>query len=1695
MSSVDDRIVKLEFDNKSFEDKIKQSQESLQQFETLLKSADGTNALTSMSEAVGHLESRFSLLGVASMTVISKITSGAMDAVGKVMGTVSSAIIEGGKRRALNFEQARFMLNGMFDDAKIVESIMASANEAVKGTAYGYDEAARAASQLAASNVQAGDDMTSSLRAIAGTAAMTGASYTDIANIFTTVAGNGKLMTQQLRQFSFRGLNAAATLAAQLGKTEEEIYELVSKGKIGFKEFSDAMDAAYGEHAKKANETFTGSLSNMKAALARIGQELYYDADKSQGLLFNLRDIFNSITPVIDTIHEALKPMFSTLREGMANATTRITDFINSVGSSLESGEGFGVFDRILTIISNLTSALAEFGRFLSSGLGSIFSELGLAGESFFEIFLSFLEKGSAGLRTFAEQLNNVTDDSPVAVKVIRTVADAFTTVSRAIIRGVRVAIRVVEGVLSAAKAAYQEYVQPIIDPILASLESFFSKVTEYIKDFGASTGDVFSPIVDKVKSFASAMLDTEDPWATIKSYFKSFSEWIEKHIPGITGALTAFGTGIANTFGEGSVIGNAAKDIFTLFGDVMSGVFEVLGQIDLRGAIGEILAILGDIGKAGLEAIPEILRVFGKAFREVGGIILDAGGVFAEGLGLIASGISNFIKNLDLRTVAEIIGILIAFNVNKLIKNFSKIGDVFGSLSKMFDKIGDSFTNPFENLGKEKKSTTILKYAAAIAIMAGSLSMLSKIDTESLVKSGVALGSIAAMLAGSTIAIDKFSGNGKSLRKVSKYFLSLAITVSIISSAMSRIGSMDKGEIIKAGTTITALVGVLTLSSVLMAKMTDKGSKFASFTSLIGMALSIKILAGVIEQLGNLDEGAIRQGGIAIAAMAAGLTLFVGSLAVINKLGDLGGVGSKLILIAASLGILSLTIASLSEIPIDGLKAGATAIAAVMGALVLFVAGLAIVNSVGDLGGVGIKLIAIAVALGILSLAIKGLSEIPLDGLANAGIAFGALMVAIIAIGAVVGMLPPLSAGLLAFGASVLLVGAGIALAGAGFEKFATNIQTLIDACSAENGSRLGEFLTAISESMESINVGSIVAASVGLIALGLGLVGVGAGFALASSGFAEFESAGGVSALIKLITELSNADGLGIAVVAGGLLALGAAGLIAGGGLIVLAAGVALANAANLGKFVADISNLTGFDLIGAAAGISAIGLAGIVAGVGLVAVGAGATVGGAGLTVLGAGATVAGFGAITLASGLLMLHTSLSICISSMISAGKAIIDGLVAGISAGVGALKDFGSLVYDNLVSPLLSALGINSPSKVTQEAGENVVEGLVLGLTGGMGDIEGVSKEMAETLIGGFDGLPEGIGEISDETLKEITDQFSSASPKMQTSGSELFSYLGTGMSSASGIPTGQAQGLMSNLTGVIGGSGASFFGSGSDIGTNVASGLASTAGKSSTNASNMVSKVMTAVTGATGKMLQAGQAYSQNLANGIQGAAGRAGVAARNMGSGAVNSARSGSGGAYGVGSSISGGVGSGIYGNQSAAINAAASMARNALAAAKRALNINSPSRVFRDEVGKNVVLGFAKGVNMYSGLAEQSIEDMTRSSISAATEFANRVNTAVEDSLNSRPVISPVLDLSDVRSRSALLSSMLGGGSARALGQAGSVSSVRAASAAALLGNANVINNNTTLNVTQQSGESTEAFADRVVMKLNMANNLEG
>lgn len=449
--TVDERVVEMRFDNKQFEANVATSMSTLDKLKSSLKLSDASKGLENINKAtkevsfdsiasgVEALQKRFSTLGIVGMRVIENITDSMMNLASKATSFITDGIIGGGKKRAMNLENAHFQLQGLLKDEEAVSAVMQNVNDSVDGTAYSLDAAAKVASQLAASGMRAGDQMFHSLRAVAGVAAMTNSEYEEIGRIFTKVAGQGRLMGDDLLSLSSRGMNAAATLGTYLNKSEAKVREMVSKGKLDFQTFADAMDDAFGEHAKKANETFTGALSNIRAALARIGALFISPLVEQNGALVQL---FNAIRVRINDIKTAIQPVADVFVKAVTSMANALTAFITKldIKSPLEKlMNAFGSnWDKFSSKLESAGISMEDF----QSRLTDVASKHGVSVNDLINKYGSLgkvMSSGAISKNIIVETLQsfvNTEKSASAAAENITSKLETFNKVTKEIING-----------------------------------------------------------------------------------------------------------------------------------------------------------------------------------------------------------------------------------------------------------------------------------------------------------------------------------------------------------------------------------------------------------------------------------------------------------------------------------------------------------------------------------------------------------------------------------------------------------------------------------------------------------------------------------------------------------------------------------------------------------------------------------------------------------------------------------------------------------------------------------------------------------------------------------------------------------------------------------------------------------------------------------------------------------------------------------------------------------------------------------------------------------------------------------------------------------------------------------------------------------------------------------------------------------
>ena len=231
---------------------------------------------------------------------------------GAAVASILGVALTKGFARMSAIENAQASLTGLGNSAEDVSAIMKNALAAVKGTAFGMDEAASTAAGAVAAGIKPGEDLEKVLRLVGDAATIGGASMGEMGAIFNKVATSNKVQGDVIAQLNDRGIPIVQMLGKQLGVTAEEVTKMAAKGEIGFDTFRAAMEDGLGGAALKSGETTAGAWKNMLAALSRIGAGLL------GGVFPYFKTVFTGITGMLDNLEGKLTPLANAFGKELA---------------------------------------------------------------------------------------------------------------------------------------------------------------------------------------------------------------------------------------------------------------------------------------------------------------------------------------------------------------------------------------------------------------------------------------------------------------------------------------------------------------------------------------------------------------------------------------------------------------------------------------------------------------------------------------------------------------------------------------------------------------------------------------------------------------------------------------------------------------------------------------------------------------------------------------------------------------------------------------------------------------------------------------------------------------------------------------------------------------------------------------------------------------------------------------------------------------------------------------------------------------------------------------------------------------------------------------------------------------------------------------------------------------------------------
>jgi tape measure domain-containing protein len=563
-------------------------------------------------------------LGSSITSGVTKAASTVTTALGSIGGALGSLAATGGVSRALNIEKAQTMFKGLNLQWSDFESTIQSA---VDGTAFTMDAAALSAAQLAAAGVAAGDDMATALNGAVGVSATFGAELSDIGSIYSKVAAQGKVSGEILTQFSDRGINATSILASYLNKTGAEVKQLVSDGEIDFDTFSKAMYAAFGDSASAANETFTGSLANMKSALNKIGQNF------ATPFIQACIPVFNAVRLALNQVRASIDPVVEGFTKIVNVVSDALVSKLNAFTEAMANGEGIlggmqAAFGAIGGVIATVASAFAGLGAAagaitvvtsavpgLSAALGSLLGGAGVAGliSGFSKVGsvlsavvspVGLLTAAFAGLAAvfigelnskqwfaddMAEIANTISGQLLPIVNLAESAFQTFSTEIQAAFASLSTAAAPVARDLAVLIGTFAAAIAPLITQLVGGLLPVISEILVGVVNLAATLLDSALPVIDEIFAHLTANMPTVQ--GAVASVVYEFLEFAQTVWPLLQSVLTAAAPLLAEVVTAGAQVAanyaslipvalSLVETITPIIASLASGLMPVLSSI-----------------------------------------------------------------------------------------------------------------------------------------------------------------------------------------------------------------------------------------------------------------------------------------------------------------------------------------------------------------------------------------------------------------------------------------------------------------------------------------------------------------------------------------------------------------------------------------------------------------------------------------------------------------------------------------------------------------------------------------------------------------------------------------------------------------------------------------------------------------------------------------------------------------------------------------------------------------------------------------------------------------------------------------------------------------------------------------------------------------------------------------------------------
>lgn len=963
---------------------------------------------TKLESAIENLGSKFSAMEVIGVSALARITSQAVDAGERLVKSLSlDQVTAGWNKYAQKTASVQTIMNATGKSITKVNSYLDKLMWYSDETSYGFTDMTQSLGQLTAAGGDI-DKMIPMIMGIANATAYAGKGASEFQRVIYNLNqsySQGYLNLMDWKSVELAGV-ATAELKQQIIDTGVELGK-IKKGAVTVGTFGSTLSKKWAD--KTVMETAFGKLADFTMAIKEgVDNGTYKNASEGIAALadqydeatvkaFKAAQEAKSFSEAIDATKDAVSSgwleTFEIIFGNYDIAKGFWTDLTDSLWDLFAAGKDSrndllsGAFDNGWTQM--MKSGLSDVSDLLETGLYQGLSNVGVITDEDVEKAGSFgaavgeaLKKGKLSTETLEKALrgagngfSKMLDLSDAELKKlgytrkeVENISNKFTKFFEKVDEGT---ISISDFADKMTQTSGREHLFNGILNVLNDISAALQPMKDAFNDILGPTSEGIYKALTVFDEFTGKLQLSEDTAGKVQRAFAGFFSVIKMGLSFLKGV----GSGIATVFTSLSPIGNSLLTLAANIGDYfvkleqssnITGTFsEVLSTLSyildkVAGGIQKVIDWIIELGTK-TSVVFDPIKAVGTWFENFISFITPKLKWLADKIGEIfeelGSGAAGAFGNLNKNAVwgfanAGMIAGLVA-GIKGFLAAFKDIGstikDTVGGVTELLNKLGEAIAAWKNN----KNAETLKTIATAVAILAGSLVVLSLVKPERLAASVGAMISLFVELLAALAIYDEITKKTKKVGKGTSSMVIMAAGVLILSSALKKIADIDSEKLVSSVIALGAVMAELVAAQVTISKWAPDGAKHA--ISMLVMAAAVRVLAGAIEQLGSLAWDEIVKGLVAVGGLLAEVAAF----SALSKFSELSvGKAAGILILAAALAVLEKSVMAFSKMSLKQIGRGLAAV----GGLLAEIAAFSFLSSFAD------HILSTAVAMTILS-------------------------------------------------------------------------------------------------------------------------------------------------------------------------------------------------------------------------------------------------------------------------------------------------------------------------------------------------------------------------------------------------------------------------------------------------------------------------------------------------------------------------------------------------------------------------------------------------------------------------------------------------------------------------------------------------------------------------------------------------------